>query len=277
MTATLKWGVCGIRTCVSTVQRSSLHCYFCILLTRGVSQTIEDPGCSVDIPGFCYHLSFAEKPVFTRLYPPQEEIQAYLTSVARHFSVHEHFTGCLDWIGCQWDDTTREWVVELRDVISDQRYLQRCRVLVSCVGGLTNPYEPSFPGRTQFRGPIMHTAKWDQTIDFRGKRVIVIGNGGTKTSADVFVLKTPVLTCFLASAAQLIPALVGEPFSIQQIVRVSDHCLIFHPHEPLVSFGLKERMCRHQSIWFQVRTLACLGLHSCCCIPSPVCGSFYGY
>ncbi|KAK8007308.1 hypothetical protein PG989_001298 [Apiospora arundinis] len=159
------------------------------------------PGCAVDIPGFCYHLSFAPKPIFSRLYPPQKEILGHLTSVAERFGVSTHFTGSVEWTGCQWDDDALEWIVEMENLVSGQRYTQTCQVLVSCVGGLTNPRQVTFPGMSNFQGTIMHTARWDHTVSFSDKRVAVIGNG--------------------ASAAQVIPALAGTPCLITQIIRAS--------------------------------------------------------
>lgn len=199
----------------------------------GVWYTNKYPGCGVDIPGFCYHLSFAPKPVFSRLYPPQEEIRAYINSVASQFGVHQHFTGFLDWTGCQWNDTTREWTVDLRDVASHKRYRQTCRFLVSCVGGLTNPREPRFPGMDRFQGPIMHTAKWDQAVDFRGKRVSIIGSG--------------------ASAAQLVPALAGTPSSIKQIVRTPEH--LVPSRDYALSYTAQLLLRWTPGLWLLIRTL----------------------
>jgi cation diffusion facilitator CzcD-associated flavoprotein CzcO len=40
-------------------------------------------------------------------------------------------------------------------------------------------YTPEFPGRENFRGPIVHPQHWPQDLDYRGKRVVVIGSGAT--------------------------------------------------------------------------------------------------
>ncbi|KGQ03700.1 putative monooxygenase [Beauveria bassiana D1-5] len=161
------------------------------------------PGCAVDIPGFCYSLSFGPRPNYSRMYPPQREILEYLDSVARHFGVHQHFTGSRDWTGSSWNDGDQEWTIELQDVSSGQRYIQRCQFLISCVGGLTNPRQVLLPGMDCFRGAIMHTARWDHEVKFDDKRVVVIGNG--------------------ASAAQLIPALAGTPSHITQVMRTPEY------------------------------------------------------
>lgn len=50
-------------------------------------------------------------------------------------------------------------------------------MLVSAVGGYTNPKLPSIPGLDSFQGPVVHTARWDKDYDLRGLNVAVIGNG----------------------------------------------------------------------------------------------------
>ncbi|KAM3476310.1 hypothetical protein MY8738_007014 [Beauveria namnaoensis] len=133
------------------------------------------------------------------------EILEYLDSVARHFGVHQHFTGSRDWTGSSWNDGDQEWTIELQDVTSGQRYIQRCQFLISCVGGLTNPRQVLLPGMDCFRGAILHTARWDHEVKFDDKRVVVIGNG--------------------ASAAQLIPALAGTPSQITQVMRTPEYLI----------------------------------------------------
>lgn len=55
------------------------------------------------------------------------------------------------------------------------------------VGTLNDWKYPEIKGLSQFRGTLMHTATWDESVDLKCKTVAVIGNG--------------------ASAVQLVPAL----------------------------------------------------------------------
>lgn len=49
--------------------------------------------------------------------------------------------------------------------------------LVSAVGQLNVPSWPSIDGLDDFAGRVMHSARWDWSYDFTGKRVAIIGNG----------------------------------------------------------------------------------------------------
>ena len=40
-------------------------------------------------------------------------------------------------------------------------------------------YTPEFPDRDRFQGTIIHPQQWPQDLDYRGKRVVVIGSGAT--------------------------------------------------------------------------------------------------
>lgn len=137
-----------------------------------------DPGCAVDIPGFCYSYSFASKPDFSQMFPPQAEILQYLLTVAKEYSVDQHFRGGMEWIAAEWQEKSQTWVVKLKDIQTRQTFRQECQVLISAVGGLVNPQEISIPGAERFRGEIIHTARWNKGLDLTNKHVAVIGNGG---------------------------------------------------------------------------------------------------
>lgn len=137
-----------------------------------------DPGCAVDIPGFCYSYSFASKPDFTQMFPPQAEILQYLLTVAKEYSVDQHFKGGMEWIAADWQEKSKTWVVILKDIQTRQSFKQECQVLISAVGGLVNPQEINIPGAERFQGAIIHTSRWKNGFDLTNKHVAVIGNGG---------------------------------------------------------------------------------------------------
>ena len=47
------------------------------------------------------------------------------------------------------------------------------------MGPLHIPAYPDLPGREHFAGPSFHSARWDFSVDLRGKRVAVIGTGAS--------------------------------------------------------------------------------------------------
>jgi monooxygenase len=57
----------------------------------------------------------------------------------------------------------------------------RCNLLLMCSGyySYDEPHRPTFPGEEDFEGPLFHPQLWPEDLDYRGKRVVVIGSGAT--------------------------------------------------------------------------------------------------
>jgi len=131
------------------------------------------PGCQCDIPSLLYSFSFAPNPDWSRLYPLQAEIQAYLRDCAQRFGVLGHI-----WFGAEvenaaWDEEAGVWQLQTA------RGELRAQVVVSGIGGLSEPAPPAIPGIDSFEGTMFHSATWDHGHDLSGERVAVIGTGAS--------------------------------------------------------------------------------------------------
>ncbi|GIE87532.1 flavin-containing monooxygenase [Actinoplanes regularis] len=138
------------------------------------------PGCACDIPAPLYSYSYAQNPAWSRRFPPQAEILAYLERCVSEFGLAGKLrlgteVTAAEWTGTAWRVTTADGGTIEADV------------LVPAVGQLSRPSIPQLPG--VFGGPAMHTALWDPAVSVEGRRVAVIGTG--------------------ASAIQLVPAIAG--------------------------------------------------------------------
>ncbi|KAJ5766713.1 uncharacterized protein N7511_004329 [Penicillium nucicola] len=130
-------------------------------------------GGAVDIPGALYSLSWFPNPDFTSLFPSQPEILSYIQRVARAYHVTEHVRPRTEWKGAQWVEASSRWHVYLRDLKTGEEFIHEAKVLISAVGGYTNPKFPVLPGLERFEGPVVHTAQWDKEYDLRGLNVAV--------------------------------------------------------------------------------------------------------
>lgn len=54
-----------------------------------------------------------------------------------------------------------------------------CAYLIPCTGYYNHDqgYLPDFPGQERFKGLRVHPQHWPEELDYRGKRVVVIGSG----------------------------------------------------------------------------------------------------
>jgi cation diffusion facilitator CzcD-associated flavoprotein CzcO len=139
------------------------------------------PGAACDIPSHLYSLSFEPKADWSRMYPGQAELRAYLDAVADKHGLRDIIRFDTAMRGATWDAMAGLWRVALSDGAS-----LTTRVLISAIGALHEPAIPTLPGLETFQGTVFHSARWDHAHDLAGKRVAVIGTGA---SAIQFVPK----------------------------------------------------------------------------------------
>lgn len=78
-----------------------------------------------------------------------------------------------------WDSRDALWTVTVDR--NGETISMACRFLHMCTGyySYTDPYIPEFKGRDNFKGPFFHPQFWPETLDYKGKSVVVIGSGAT--------------------------------------------------------------------------------------------------
>ncbi|RIJ30194.1 flavin-containing monooxygenase [Henriciella mobilis] len=132
------------------------------------------PGCACDVPVALYQLSFAQSINWTRAYPQGSEIQAYAEEIADRFQLRPNLHLNDAAVSAKWDDETKKWTVTTE---SGKTYTGE--ILVGALGQLNRPNWPKIDGIDAFKGAKMHSARWDHSVDFEGKRVGVIGSAAS--------------------------------------------------------------------------------------------------
>lgn len=140
------------------------------------------------VPSHFYSYSFALNPDWPRKYSMQPEIQAYFRAITDQYKIEPHIRFRSTVETAEWQEATASWHVTVKNHASGQTYTLRARALVSAVGSLSVPNACDIPGHEKFRGPLFHSAQWDNNFDWAGKDVVVVGNG---CSATQFV---PIMT-----------------------------------------------------------------------------------
>ena len=108
-------------------------------------------------------------------------IRQYLGDTAREFGVDRHIHYGVDLLSANWSSAQRRWLLVGRDMQSGEARHYSCDFLVSCTGyyDYAEGYQPDFPGLQDYRGRFVHPQKWPEDLDYRDKRVVVIGSGAT--------------------------------------------------------------------------------------------------
>ncbi|KAF4220785.1 hypothetical protein CNMCM6805_003155 [Aspergillus fumigatiaffinis] len=188
----------GLCTAIDLIKRSKCHNFIILEKSSGVGGTWNDnryPGSCCDVWSSLYSYSFEQKPDWTREYPGQEEILGYLIGVAEKYGLYKHirFNSAVE--EARWDDADLKW--KLRVNVSggkDSQYLESYEIttdfLVSAVGQLNVPRMPDIPGLDDYKGKLMHSARWDWSYDWTEKRIAVIGNGATAAQIIPEIAKT---------------------------------------------------------------------------------------
>ena len=132
------------------------------------------PGCCCDVPSNLYSYSFALNPDWSRSFPSQGEIWDYMRACVDRFDVGGHLRYGRAVDEARWDEGARRWVVRC-----DGGEEYAAPILVWATGPLSEPSIPEFPGLTEFRGKVFHSARWEHGYDLTGKRVCVVGTGAS--------------------------------------------------------------------------------------------------
>ncbi|KKZ61326.1 hypothetical protein EMCG_04043 [[Emmonsia] crescens] len=209
-------GISGMCTAISLLNQN-IHNFVIVEKSGGLGGTWRDnkyPGCCCDINSHLYSYSFEQNPNWTRLYPGQEEILRYLHTVAEKYKLFRYIRFNSTVEESRWDEKARKWQTAIKvgggskDAEFVDQYTLTSDFLVSAVGQLNSPSYPSIPGIEDFKGKIIHSARWDWTYDLKGKRVGVIGNGAT--AAQILPVIAPdvaQLTVFQRTPNWVIPRL----------------------------------------------------------------------
>ena len=137
------------------------------------------PGARFDSESYSYGYSFSKELLeewdWSEHFAGQPETLRYLNHVADKFDLRRDIQFRSRVTGAHYDEATRSWTLTLED---GSRF--RSRFLITAIGPLSTPTLPRIEGRDSFRGESFHTARWPhEPVDFRGKRVAVIGTGAT--------------------------------------------------------------------------------------------------
>ena len=140
------------------------------------------PGCAVDTPNHFYSYSFNPNDKWSRHFSRRDEILAYIAATTDKYGLRQDIRFGAEVTTAEFDEPEACWHVTFRTAdITTQAITGN--VVISAVGQLNRPSIPPIAGLPLFHGPVFHTARWDRTVDLRGKRVAMIGTGASAVQA----------------------------------------------------------------------------------------------
>jgi cation diffusion facilitator CzcD-associated flavoprotein CzcO len=130
------------------------------------------PGLFVDVLSRQYEFPFQPNYNWSRKYAPASEIWAYIKKVARDRGLNHFIRFNEEIVGAHF--THGGWQIETATGAID-----RADVFVCATGFLQKPLLPDIAGRESFAGPSFHSARWDHSVPYAGRRWGVIGSGAS--------------------------------------------------------------------------------------------------
>ena len=170
------------------------------------------PGAAVDVHSPLYSMS-SEPYVWTQMFAEQEELKEYTNYVIDKHALREKTRTGTTVTQLEWSDDNECWQVHIEggEVLTS-------RFVINASGPLSTPVTPNFKGQDRFQGKSFHTNNWDQSYDYKGKRVAIIGSG--------------------ASAAQVIPAIAPDVEHLDVFQR-TPHWVLPRPDRTFTPFQRK--------------------------------------
>ncbi|MFX1758607.1 flavin-containing monooxygenase [Rhodococcus sp. As11] len=135
------------------------------------------PDVRVDTVSFTYEYAFEKKYPWTEYFARQSDVRAYIDHVAHKYGVYEHIRFGSDVTQARFDEPTQRWTLTVQGEESVTEV--EANVVVAASGVFATPRELSVEGVSDFTGQIVHTARWNEDVEYAGKKVAVIGNGST--------------------------------------------------------------------------------------------------
>jgi 4-hydroxyacetophenone monooxygenase len=136
------------------------------------------PGCRVDVPNHLYSYSFAQTPYWPQFNSTQPVLLDYFRSCVAEFNLDDAISFGHEVEEAVWDDERKMWSLRIR-AAGGAVMASEAHVVVSAVGQLNRPSFPDIAGIESFAGQSFHSARWDDTVAFEGKKVAVIGSGAS--------------------------------------------------------------------------------------------------
>ncbi|CAM3020792.1 flavin-containing monooxygenase [Skermania piniformis] len=109
------------------------------------------------------------------------EIRRYLVDTADEYGITEKIHFGRKVVQASWSGATGQWTVTAVDEATGDTEIWTSTFLVGATGyyNYDHGYRPDFPGEHDFPGEIVHPQHWPADLDYRDRRVVVIGSGAT--------------------------------------------------------------------------------------------------
>ena len=146
-----------------------------------------------------------------------DAIRDYIGDTARRFGIDARIKFGHRLLRATWSSNDARWHLDVQVSGGESRVRCSCRFLLMCSGyyDYARGYSPEFPGSSTFGGRLLHPQEWPETLDYTGKRIVVIGSGATGvTLVPALAAKAVHVTLLQRSPTYLVTRAARDPISL---------------------------------------------------------------
>ncbi|KIW85453.1 hypothetical protein Z517_00843 [Fonsecaea pedrosoi CBS 271.37] len=167
------------------------------------------PGCACDVPSHNYTYTFRPNPRFSSYYAGSAELLAYFKDFKDEFGLDKFIEYESKVTKAVYDEENGTWSLDITRA-NGETHKDWCHVFINATGILNRWRWPDIPGREKYTGTILHSAAWDTSADWKGKKVAIIGTGSSAIQITPKVQQgAEHLTIFVRSPTWIAPQLGG--------------------------------------------------------------------
>ncbi|KIW63896.1 hypothetical protein PV04_08864 [Phialophora macrospora] len=166
------------------------------------------PGCACDIPAHVYTYTFQPHTEWSGFYSGSDEIEKYFQRFHDQHNLAPYIRLNSEVLSATWLEDAGEWEVQIKLTNQDgtTTFTDRCNVLINGSGVVNKWKWPAIEGISSYKGTLAHSAHWDTSIDWQGKKVAVLGTGSSSIQMVPHLAKgSKSLTIFARNMTYIAP------------------------------------------------------------------------
>lgn len=165
------------------------------------------PGAMTDSESYYYCLTFSPELLqewsWSKRYPDWQETHDYFRFVADRCDMWPHIQLDTEIVEAEYQKDVGHWKIT---TAAGESYT--CKYFISSMGMISEPVIPKIPGMDRFKGPLFHSVRWPEGLDYKGKRIGIIGAGATTVQmVPVMAEGAEHITVFQRTPNYILPAM----------------------------------------------------------------------
>ena len=107
-------------------------------------------------------------------------IKGYLAEVIQEKNLHSKIRFQHRVLSANYDSQTRKWSLRIQNA-EQQIETWVAHFVLGCTGyyNYDQGFQPDFPNQQAFKGSFIHPQHWPENLNYKGKKVVIIGSGAT--------------------------------------------------------------------------------------------------